>query len=80
MCASMIRDALNLMFIEKYNLINYLLQLFEVLVVIWYSIMYICEVEYVLFINMLYNFELYIMISLVVICVGMGCNHELLNE
>ncbi len=42
--------------------------------------MYICEVEYVLFINMLYNFELYIMISLVVICVGMGCNHELLNE
>jgi hypothetical protein len=34
MCASMIRDALNLMFIEKYNLINYLLQLFEVLVVI----------------------------------------------
>ena len=80
MCASMIRDALNLMFIEKYNLINYLLQLFEVLVVIWYSIMYICEVEYVLFINMLYNFELYIMIFLVVICVGMGCNHELLNE
>ena len=80
MCASMIRDALNLMFIEKYNLINYLLQLFEVLVVIWYSIMYICEVEYVLFINMLYNSELYIMIFLVVICVGMGCNHELLNE
>ena len=29
---------------------------------------------------MLYNFELYIMIFLVVICVGMGCNHELLNE
>ena len=80
MCASMIRDALNLMFVEKYNLINCLLQLFEVLVVIWYSIMYICEVEYVLFINMLYNFELYIMIFLVVICVGMGCNHELLNE
>lgn len=42
--------------------------------------MYICEVEYVLFINMLYNFELYIMIFLVVICVGMGCIHELLNE
>ena len=80
MCASMIRNALNLMFVEKYNLINCLLQLFEVLVVIWYSIMYICEVEYVLFINMLYNFELYIMIFLVVICVGMGCNHELLNE
>ena len=68
------------MFVEKYNLINCLLQLFEVLVVIWYSIMYICEVEYVLFINMLYNFELYIMIFLVVICVGMGRNHELLNE
>ncbi|KDS57820.1 hypothetical protein M093_3766 [Bacteroides uniformis str. 3978 T3 i] len=34
MCASMIRNALNLMFVEKYNLINCLLQLFEVLVVI----------------------------------------------
>ena len=39
-----------------------------------------CEVEYVLFINMLYNSELYMMVFLVVICVGMGCNHELLNE
>ena len=39
-----------------------------------------CEVEYVLFINMLYNSELYVMVFLVVICVGMGCNHELLNE
>ena len=30
--------------------------------------------EYVLFINMLYNSELYVMVFLVVICVGMGCN------
>lgn len=68
------------MLVEKYNLINYLLQLFLRFWLLFISIMYICEVEYVLFINMLYNFELYMMIFLVVICVGMGCNHELLNE
>ncbi|RJU21977.1 hypothetical protein DW012_04890 [Bacteroides sp. AF37-16AC] len=28
---------------------------------------------------MLYNSELYMMVFLVVICVGMGCNHELLT-
>ena len=40
----------------------------------------ICKVEYVLFINMLYDYELYMMAFLVVICAGMGRNHELLNE
>lgn len=44
------------------------------------TIIYICKVEYVLFINMLYDYELYMMAFLVVICAGMGRNHELLNE
>ena len=46
----------------------------------YYNIIYICKVEYVLFINMLYDYELYMMAFLVVICAGMGRNHELLNE
>lgn len=42
--------------------------------------MYIAKWNMSCFINMLYNSELYVMVFLVVICVGMGCNHELLNE